>query len=137
MARPRKFTDALILQALKNAKGLKALAAMALGCSLSTVELAAARNPKIAEEIRQQKETVLDLVEGKLYTAARNGEAWAICFLLKTQGKSRGYSERLEHTGGGGTPLVPTPQVRTVDNGNLHAVLQSLVESGAIEIHSN
>jgi hypothetical protein len=32
-------------------------------------------------------------------------EAWAICFLLKTQGKDLGWSERFEHTGKGGGPI--------------------------------
>jgi hypothetical protein len=108
MARPLKFTDPMILQALKDSEGFKALAAKALGCSLSTVEKAAERNPEIAAEVRLQKETVLDLAEGKLYEAIRKGEAWAICFFLKTQGKARHYSERIEHTGGDGTPMVFT-----------------------------
>jgi hypothetical protein len=37
---------------------------------------------------------MLDNVESALYTAALAGEAWAVCFFLKTQGKARGYVER-------------------------------------------
>jgi len=39
---------------------------------------------------------MLDNAESVLYKAVLNGEAWAVCFFLKCQGKSRGYIERQE-----------------------------------------
>lgn len=42
---------------------------------------------------------------GKLQQAIAKGEAWAICFLLKTKGKALGFSERHEHTGADGKDL--------------------------------
>ncbi|MEI8016283.1 MAG: hypothetical protein D4R81_07615 [Nitrospiraceae bacterium] len=38
----------------------------------------------------------LDEAEAALHKAVMRGEAWAVCFTLKTQGKGRGYTERLE-----------------------------------------
>lgn len=43
----------------------------------------------------EAKETMKDHVESALYRAALAGEAWAVCFFLKTQAKDRGYVERV------------------------------------------
>lgn len=45
---------------------------------------------------------------GGLMGAVKDREAWAICFYLKTRGKKLGFTERVEHTGADGAPLVPT-----------------------------
>lgn len=42
---------------------------------------------------------------GALHAAVRKGEAWAVCFALKTKGKHLGFTERHEVTGKDGTPL--------------------------------
>ena len=36
------------------------------------------------------------MAELSLFKAIQTGEAWAVCFYLKTQGKDRGYVERYE-----------------------------------------
>jgi hypothetical protein len=56
-------------------------------------------HPSLQDVIFDARETMLDNGESALYRAVLNGEAWAVCFFLKTQGKSRGYVERQEHTG--------------------------------------
>jgi hypothetical protein len=43
--------------------------------------------------------------KGNEIRAEQKPEAWAICFLLKTQAKDQGWSERFEHTGKGGGPI--------------------------------
>ena len=47
----------------------------------------------VAEDAREAE---LDEAEDSLGEAVRRGEGWAVCFLLKTRGRSRGYVERLE-----------------------------------------
>ena len=42
------------------------------------------------------RETAIDHVESKLMGAIDDGNVTAIIFFLKTQGKSRGYTERSE-----------------------------------------
>jgi hypothetical protein len=42
------------------------------------------------------REAMKDNAESALYTAVLKGEAWAVCFYLKTQAKDRGYVERAE-----------------------------------------
>ena len=52
--------------------------------------------------MKEQRETMLDLTEGVLFTKIMAGEPWAVCFFLKTQAKDRGYVERVEHERGPG-----------------------------------
>lgn len=105
-----KFTLDQMLEAIRDSRGFVATASRLLGCSIKTVERYADKHPEIAEEIRHQKELMLDEAEGKLYDAIKKGQPWAICFFLKCQGKHRHYSERLQVTDGEGKPLA-APQI--------------------------
>lgn len=53
--------------------------------------------PEVQEAYEKAKGLIGDLAESKLLQAIRNGEAWAICFYLKTQCRDRGYIERTDH----------------------------------------
>ena len=44
----------------------------------------------------ESREIRLDTAERQLHEAVDRGEAWAVCFTLKTLGKSRGYTEKSE-----------------------------------------
>jgi hypothetical protein len=59
------------------------------------------KSPALVSVQRDAREGMLDDAESALYRAVIQGEAWAVCFLLKTQGKGRGYIERqeLDHRG--------------------------------------
>lgn len=97
-----RYTLEQVISALKEARGLRALAARRLGCTVRTVDNYIARFPEVSDTVKEQLELRLDVAEGKLDQAVNKGEAWAICFFLKTQGKARKYSERLEVTGADG-----------------------------------
>lgn len=43
------------------------------------------------------RETLVDSAESALLNAVMRGEAWAVCFTLKTQGKARGYVETVRN----------------------------------------
>jgi hypothetical protein len=67
-----------------------------------------ARLQQVAADIR---EGMKDHAESSLYAAVLRGEAWAVCFFLKTQARDRGYTERQEHhhsgpSKGGAIPLT-------------------------------
>jgi hypothetical protein len=49
---------------------------------------------------------MLDNAETALYDDALNGNTTALIFFLKTQGKSRGYTERQELTGADGDVIT-------------------------------
>jgi len=94
----RRYTDQQILNAIERSRGLVFLAAQALGCDPATIHHRAQKNDKIREAIEIERGRILDFAEAKLLEAVRDGAAWAICFLLKTQARSRGYVERQEVT---------------------------------------
>jgi hypothetical protein len=52
------------------------------------------RHPALQQVLSDAREGMLDDVESALYRAALDGEGWAVCFFLKTQGKTRGYGDR-------------------------------------------
>src|SRR5262245_36413138 len=86
-----------VAEALNATNGLVYLAAEKLGVHFATVYRYAQRYTLVRQAIDQQKGKRLDVAEAKLWQAVNKGESWAICFLLKTQGKERGYVERTEH----------------------------------------
>ena len=98
MSGKQKLKPDQVAEALRATNGLVYLAAEKLGCVARTVYNYATRYKVVAEAIAHQKGKRLDTAEAKLWQAVLNGEAWAICFLLKCQGKDRGYIERAEYS---------------------------------------
>lgn len=54
---------------------------------------------------------LLDLAEAKLVELVKAGDLRAITFVLRTLGRDRGYSERMEHQVEAIAPLVVTFEV--------------------------
>ena len=101
----RKYTAEQMIDALAESMGMISPAARKLGCSRSTIRRYLAENAEIAEAIEDANEEVNDIAELKLLDAIKRGEAWAICFRLKTKAKNRGYVEKAELTGTNGAPV--------------------------------
>jgi hypothetical protein len=101
----RKYTVEQIIEALEHGRGLIAPAARYLGCSRDTVRSYLEEYTAVAQAKLDQREAVTDMAENSLYEAIRRGEAWAVCFYLKTQAKARGYVERAEIAGANGAPV--------------------------------
>ena len=101
----RKYSVEQIIAALGESHGMIAPAARSLGCSRDTIRRYLAEYPEIAQAIEDANEEVNDMTELKLFDAIQRGEAWAICFRLKTKAKDRGYVERGELTGTNGAPV--------------------------------
>jgi hypothetical protein len=109
MARPQQFTAAQVTEALNECNGLIFLAAARLGCTTMTVRNYAHRYASVRDAIEEKKGRRLDVAEAKLDAAVLAGEPWAIQFLLRTQGRDRGYGEshQHEHMGKDGRDLYP------------------------------
>jgi hypothetical protein len=89
---------------LGQCNGNMAAVARALEVSRSTVKRFVDKRPSLVEVVQDLREGMKDNAESALYNAVLAGEAWAVCFFLKTQGRDRGYVERQEvkHSGAGG-----------------------------------
>jgi hypothetical protein len=113
----QRYTQEQVTTALEQSKGMVTVAARLLGCVPNTVQAYIDRYPQVAEARAQQREGMTDVAELALYKAIQSGEAWAVCFYLKTQGKSRGYVERVEqqHSGTITQEHAGVVEVRAVD----------------------
>jgi len=100
-----KYTAAQVIEAIRGSKGIVSHAARKLGCSRKTIYNYVDRYVTVAEALEDEREDLLDFVEGKLLGEINRGNITAIIFYLKTQGKHRGYVERQEHTGADGGAL--------------------------------
>lgn len=104
MAKPR-YTVEQVVAALNECHGLIYLAARRLGCTYQTIRNYKERHPAVREAGEQKRGEMVDAAEASLYKAIQGGEAWAVCFTLKTLGKSRGFVERQEVSGKDGGPI--------------------------------
>lgn len=101
-----KFTYEQMEKALRKALGIQAIAAQMLDCEWNTVHRYVKKYKKLQDIVNQSKEVRLDIAESKLMQGINAGIPALIIFLLKTQGKDRGYVERQEHTGKDGEPIM-------------------------------
>ena len=92
-----KYSYEQVVNAVVQAKGLTTVAARILGCDPNTVRRYQREYASVAAAFQEQRASVTDMAEAALFKAINNGEAWAVCFYLKTQGKDRGYIERVEN----------------------------------------
>lgn len=105
MAGRSKFTADEVIAALRETKGMAYLAAQRLRCDVKTIYNYRDRYASVRAEMEQQDGAINDIAEMKLYQAIVDGEPWAIQFRLRLKARDRGYSERVEMTGGNGGAL--------------------------------
>ena len=114
----KKASVAEIEPLLTEFSGNLAAVARKLGVSRGTVQNRIAESPTLQVKLQDARETMIDNAEVMLYKKIKDGDTVALIFFLKTQGRRRGYSERIEHTGGDGGPITvhvvydqPAPEV--------------------------
>ena len=91
-----KFSIDEMAAALQRAMGKVYLAAEQLGCSHQTVYNYIERHAELKEILDAERGKMVDTAEVALKKALLDGQAWAVCFTLKTLGRDRGYIERQE-----------------------------------------
>ena len=90
--------DETIAAALVKSKGLQYLAAEELDIYPNAVHERIKRSPYLQEVVKNCLGRRLDKAEFNLALMTEDKELGAICFLLKTRGKERGYVENKEET---------------------------------------
>ncbi len=108
-----RYTQARVIEAIRAARGVKAAAAQALGCSRQTAANYIDRYPAVREAYQEARDTSLDLAESKLIVLVEREEWPAIRFMLVTLGKDRGYIERQEMAQMGGDLDAIREQLRS------------------------
>lgn len=97
MARKRgNLSEKAIAAALKAALGNISQAARSLSVERSGLHDRIAKSETLKTILHDAREGMVDNAESALHRAVTQGEGWAVCFTLKTQGKARGYVERQE-----------------------------------------
>jgi predicted signal transduction protein with EAL and GGDEF domain len=92
-----RLSDEIYIQAIQNHNGNVTRAANELGITRQAVYDRARQSARVQIALDDARENMLDEAESALLKAVKSGEGWAVCFALKTVGKSRGYVERTEH----------------------------------------
>ena len=96
----------LVEQKLRELHGNMAAVGRHFGVTRTAVHNYVHKRPKLLAVLDEAREAMKDHAVSALHTAIFKGEAWAICFYLKTQAKDRGYIERTELRHGG-DPTAP------------------------------
>lgn len=113
----RKVSNERFLAAIPGTGGLHTVIAGKLGINRHTVTEYIRRDPVLADAVRDEVENTLDKVESVFINACLKQDIQACMFYLKTKGKHRGYTERMEQeiTGKDGAPLTaPTITIQPV-----------------------
>lgn len=97
--KPLSFTVDQARDALVKHHGCLHFAAKDLYCCRTTIQNYCYRHPELQEVAVAARESVLDRVEHSLYQKAMGGDSACMFFLLKTQGRARGYTERADPQG--------------------------------------
>lgn len=101
-----------LIEAIHEHQGVATAVAQHMGVARKTIYRARDKWPSVVsafEEARGDYDTsLLDEAELKLRTATRNGDAWAVKYVLDKKGKARGYVDesRTEVTGKDGEDLI-------------------------------
>lgn len=90
---------------IEETKGNVAAVARSLGVSRTAVYNWVDASAGCRQALYEARETMLDNAESVLYKKVLEGSTPELLFFLKTQGKSRGYVERQEHTGADGADV--------------------------------
>ena len=97
-----------IKKAVEGSGGIVTIIARRLNRSRQQVYTYLEKYPDLKELVEEEREKIVDIAESKLIEKLKENKDWAISFVLKTLGKKRGYTEKVE-VGGDLTTKIPTP----------------------------
>ena len=96
MAKRHKYTNQEVFEMyLKKMTNLTETA-KALGVTRRTLYKWMDKDAELKEMMESATETMIDMVETKLYSKIMKGDTASIIFFLKTKAKHRGYSEKVQ-----------------------------------------
>lgn len=119
MPRKNRVTVSEVEEALRKNGGFYSRTAKALGISTQAVANQINKSEHLQKVYDEIRRSFLDLAESGLVQALKNGERWAIKFMLEYQGKDRGYIKRQQVEGGDDDkPIRQKHQIEFIDVGD-------------------
>ncbi len=105
-----KLSAKAIEKQIRQKRGNISAVAKTFGVSRTAIYKRIESSETLKKAITEARDTMLDNVERTLYDQAVDGNMTAVIFMLKTQGKKRGYVERqeIQHSGDADNPIVIT-----------------------------
>ena len=97
-----------VKKAISGSGGIVSTIASRLKCDWHTADKYI-KKYDLQEDVRAEKESLLDFAESQLLANIKNGDTTSILFYLKTQGKKRGYIERQEVENSGSQLFIIVP----------------------------
>ncbi len=91
-----KYTAEQMVEAIKGSGGLVNLVAARLGCGRATVYRYRDRYASVREALEEERAVFLDMVESRFFELIEAGNVDAILFGLRTLGKDRGYTTKVD-----------------------------------------
>jgi hypothetical protein len=92
----KKPSKEAIKNAIEQAHGLIKPAATSLGVTRKTLYVWINDDEELKDLVMQERESLIDLAESRLFQNVNDGDTVSILFALKTLGKNRGYIEKQE-----------------------------------------
>ena len=104
MGKPSKKS---ILKAINGSDGVISTIAERIGVSWGTARNYIDADPDLLQALDDENNIIIDVAETETYKQVRDGEVWALKYVLSTKGTKRGWieSQRKEITGKDGQPL--------------------------------
>lgn len=100
-----------VLEALNKSSGIVASACKAANISRFTFYKWYNEDEEFREKVDDVQELQKDFAEALILKKMKEGDTTMIIFYAKTKMKDRGYSERVEHTGANGEPLLRAAEI--------------------------
>jgi hypothetical protein len=92
----QRYSAQDMIDALKQAQGRVYIAAQLLGCSHTTVYNYLDTYPTVAQAKDEYEGKEIDMVELQLMKQINQGNLGAIIYYLKTKGRKRGWTEKID-----------------------------------------
>lgn len=93
----KNVSNAKIAEVIRKNYGNITVSANNLGMNRSTMYLRINKSPELKKVVLEGRESLVDIAESALLKNIVKGDTASIIFALKTQGKDRGYVEKVEN----------------------------------------
>ena len=84
-----------VVYATRVSHGIPVFAARFLGVSRSKYIHYVKHNSRVAQVAKNERESIIDIAEGRLFEALAEGYSWAIKYVLDNLGKDRGWTTEI------------------------------------------